>query len=99
VSDSVSVAIGNGCSIFGRIIPLIIAQKFGTINIFALFALTSGVMLFLWTTAKTVQGFLIYEAFYGVASGKLNQPCSWCWLKTLRCIRSISQSRRSVLCA
>lgn len=47
-----------------------IAQKVGTINIFTLFALISGTMLFLWTTAKTVQGFLIYEAFYGIASGE-----------------------------
>jgi hypothetical protein len=46
-----------------------IAQKVGTINIFTLFALISGIMLFLWTTANTVEGFLIYEAFYGVASG------------------------------
>ncbi|KAI9634416.1 major facilitator superfamily domain-containing protein, partial [Dioszegia hungarica] len=68
-ADTNSVAIGNGCSIFGRIIPLIIAQKVGTINMFTLFALISGTMLFLWTTARTVEGFLIYEAFYGVASG------------------------------
>jgi hypothetical protein len=69
------VAIGNGCSIFGRIIPLIIAQKVGTINMFTLFALISGTMLFLWTTARTVEGFLIYEAFYGVASGKSPRSC------------------------
>ena len=65
-----SLAICNGCSILGRIFPLIAAQKVGPINTLILFSFTSAVMLFVWTRATDVPGILTYDAFYGISSGK-----------------------------
>jgi hypothetical protein len=67
-----SLAICNGCSILGRIFPLIAAQKVGPINTLILFSFTSAVMLFVWTRATDIPGILTYDAFYGISSGKLN---------------------------
>jgi hypothetical protein len=64
------VAIGNGSSLFGRIVPLIFAQKVGVLNTLLTFVTSSGIMLFVWTTTRTAVAFLVYEAFYGVASGE-----------------------------
>ncbi|ORY30793.1 major facilitator superfamily domain-containing protein [Naematelia encephala] len=66
---SYSLAIANGCSIVGRILPLIVAQKFGPLNVLTLFAALSAVMLFSWTTARTIPAVLVYDAFYGITCG------------------------------
>jgi hypothetical protein len=65
-----SLAICNGCSILGRIFPLIAAQKVGPINTLITFAFTSAVMLFVWTRATDIPGILTYDAFYGISSGR-----------------------------
>jgi hypothetical protein len=70
-----SLAICNGCSILGRIFPLIAAQKVGPINTLILFSFTSAIMLFVWTRATDIPGILTYDAFYGISSGKLSS--SW----------------------
>jgi hypothetical protein len=67
-----SLAICNGCSILGRIFPLIAAQKVGPINTLILFSFTSAIMLFVWTQATDIPGILTYDAFYGISSGNLN---------------------------
>jgi hypothetical protein len=71
-----SLAIINAASAFGRITPLIAARWVGFINIHATFAITSAIMLFVWTTAKSVPGVLVYDAMYGISSGE----CSRVWL-------------------
>ena len=63
------MAVGNGSSLFGRIVPLIFAQKVGVLNTLLTFLSSSGIMLFVWTMTRTAVSFLVYEAFYGVASG------------------------------
>lgn len=65
-----SLAIINAASAFGRITPLIAARWVGFINIHATFAITSAIMLFVWTTAKSVPGVLVYDAMYGISSGE-----------------------------
>lgn len=69
-ADQPRLAICNGCSIIGRILPLIAAQKVGPINTLITFAFTSAVMLFVWTRATSVPGIMTYDAFYGISSGK-----------------------------
>ncbi|TXT09035.1 hypothetical protein VHUM_02509 [Vanrija humicola] len=62
-------AISNGVSIIGRIVPLIIAQRLGPINVLTTFSGLSSVSQFLWTLASSTTGILVYDAFYGIASG------------------------------
>jgi hypothetical protein len=65
-----SLVIANACSIVGRIVPLLIAQRVGPINILLTAGFTSGIMLFLWTLAKSHSGILAFDAIYGVSSGE-----------------------------
>jgi len=65
-----SLAIINGASGFGRIVPVLAAQWVGFINIHMTFAVCSSIMLFCWTTADSVPGVLAFDATYGVISGE-----------------------------
>jgi hypothetical protein len=65
------LAITNGASLFGRILPLIAAQKLGAINTLIASSTMSGIMLFIWTKAKGTGGILAYGAIYGISSGEL----------------------------
>lgn len=64
-----SLAICNGCSIIGRIVPLIAAQKVGPINTLIVFSFTSAIMLFVWTQSTSIPGIVTFDAFYGISSG------------------------------
>nr|XP_031858011.1 uncharacterized protein CI109_006545 [Kwoniella shandongensis]KAA5525083.1 hypothetical protein CI109_006545 [Kwoniella shandongensis] len=63
-----SLAVINGCSVVGRIAPLLAAQVVGPINVHASFAVISAVMLFVWTKAESVPGIMVFDALYGVSS-------------------------------
>ncbi|KAJ5701215.1 hypothetical protein N7488_008763 [Penicillium malachiteum] len=74
-----TVSIVNGASFFGRIIPGIIADKFGRFNCFIIATLLAGVVAFCWTTVTSVAGLVIWCAAYGFASGgilSLQQACA-----------------------
>lgn len=94
-----SLAISNGCSIVGRIVPLMIAQRVGPINILLTFGITSGVMLFLWTLAKNQSGILAFDALYGISSGEPFPEAASAPALTRRRLRRFSQRRRCVVCA
>ncbi|CAD6589103.1 MAG: hypothetical protein TREMPRED_005267 [Tremellales sp. Tagirdzhanova-0007] len=64
-----SLAISNGCSIFGRIMPLLIAQRIGPLNVAIAAGLFSSIMLFSWTRANSASEILAFDALYGVPSG------------------------------
>lgn len=64
------LAILNGSSIPGRIIPNIIAQKFGVFNTQAFCVLACGVMIFaLFGVNDSVGGLVIFAILYGFFSG------------------------------
>ncbi|KAJ5633209.1 hypothetical protein N7490_009548 [Penicillium lividum] len=74
-----TVSIVNGASFFGRIIPGIIADKFGRFNCCIVSILSASVIAFCWTTVDSVPGLVIWCAAYGFASGgilSLQQACA-----------------------
>ncbi|KAJ6023884.1 hypothetical protein N7540_004681 [Penicillium herquei] len=74
-----TVSIVNGASFFGRIIPGIIADKFGRFNCFIITTLVAGVVALCWTKVNSVAGLVIWCAAYGFASGgilSLQQACA-----------------------
>ncbi|KIY43843.1 MFS general substrate transporter, partial [Fistulina hepatica ATCC 64428] len=64
-----SLSILNACSIIGRVIPNLIAQKVGPINVLLSSCAASSVALYAWLAAKSDAGIIVFNAIYGVLSG------------------------------
>jgi MFS family permease len=65
------LAIINGSSTFGRIIPGILADKLGPLNVFAFSGIATGVMVFCINEPTTNVGIIVYSAFFGFVSGTI----------------------------
>jgi MFS family permease len=63
------LAIMNGSSLFGRVIPGILADKYGAFNVMILSAGTSGVVCMCWTKAQSIASIGVWAAVYGFTSG------------------------------
>ncbi|KAJ3740821.1 major facilitator superfamily domain-containing protein [Lentinula detonsa] len=64
-----SLAILNAGSLFGRILPNVLATMFGPLNLLIGSCTVSSVSLYLWFTATRNAGMLVFEAIYGITSG------------------------------
>lgn len=65
------IAIVNATSTFGRIVPGILADKYGNLNTFAIGGISTGIIVFCMTTATSNAGLIIYAAFFGLGSGTI----------------------------
>lgn len=71
-SDDLSfytVSIVNGASLFGRILPGIVADKYGKFNCCIVATGLAGIIALCWTKATSVAGLVVWSAAYGFASG------------------------------
>lgn len=71
-SDDLSfytVSIVNGASFFGRILPGIVADKYGKFNSCIVATSFAGIIALCWTKATSVAGLVVWSAAYGFASG------------------------------
>ncbi|CAI7579165.1 unnamed protein product [Penicillium bialowiezense] len=64
-----TVSIVNGASFFGRILPGIIADRYGKFNCCILAAVSAGIIALCWTKVTSVAGLVLWSAAYGFASG------------------------------
>ncbi len=64
-------AILNAASTFGRIIPGVLADKYGRLNVYALGGITSGIAIFCMNSATTNAGLIVYSVAIGFASGTI----------------------------
>ncbi|KAJ5871993.1 uncharacterized protein N7529_004346 [Penicillium soppii] len=74
-----TVSIVNGASFFGRILPGIVADKYGKFNCCILATFSAGVIALCWTKVTSVAGLILWSAAYGFASGgilSLQQACA-----------------------
>lgn len=63
------LAITNATSVIGRIVPGILADRFGKLNTYAIGSVSTGVAVFCMITARTNAGLIVYAAFLGLAAG------------------------------
>lgn len=71
-SDNLSfytISIINGASLFGRILPGIVADRYGKFNCCILATGLSGIIALCWTSVTTVAGLVVWSAAYGFSSG------------------------------
>ncbi|KAI1381308.1 MFS general substrate transporter [Hypoxylon crocopeplum] len=63
------LAIINAASTFGRVIPGVLADKFGRLNIFAFGGFVTGITIFCWDKAETTAALVVYSIAIGFSSG------------------------------
>ncbi|KAF4834660.1 Leporins efflux protein lepC [Colletotrichum siamense] len=59
----------NAASFFGRVIPGLIADRYGHFNMCAVATLSAGIVGFCWTAATTLGGLAVWSLAYGFFSG------------------------------
>lgn len=69
-AEQCRLAISNGASFLGRVFPLVAAQRVGVMNVNIVFSFTSSIMLFCWTKATDKVGIIVFDAFFGISSGR-----------------------------
>ncbi|KAM5474592.1 hypothetical protein MauCBS54593_002168 [Microsporum audouinii] len=65
------LAITNASSTFGRIIPGVLANKYGRLNIFALGGVVTGIVIFCMNSAITDPTLIGYSVAFGFVSGTI----------------------------
>jgi len=65
------VALTNGVSIFGRIIPVFFVQRFGAINLLTISVYGCAIMMFTWYGINSTAGFVIFAIIFGFFAGSL----------------------------
>ena len=63
------VSVINGASLFGRVLPGFLADRFGCFNLCSIAVFSSGLIAFCWTKATNVAGLIVWSLAYGFASG------------------------------
>jgi MFS family permease len=65
------LAIINAASTFGRVIPGILADKYGRLNMFAIGGVATGIVVFCLNTTHNNAGLIVYSIFFGFAQGTI----------------------------
>lgn len=65
------LAIINAASTFGRIIPGVLADKYGRLNVFAFGGVSTGITIFCMNSATTNAGLIVYSVIFGFVSGTI----------------------------
>ncbi|KAK5172266.1 uncharacterized protein LTR77_003904 [Saxophila tyrrhenica] len=65
------LAILNAASTFGRIIPGILADKYGRLNMFALGGISTGIIVFCFSSLTNNAGVIVYAIVFGFFSGTI----------------------------
>lgn len=65
------LAIINAASTFGRVIPGLLADKYGRLNMFGAGGVVTGIIVFCMNSAHNNIGLIAYAVFFGFSSGTL----------------------------
>ncbi|KAL2260314.1 hypothetical protein VTK26DRAFT_5712 [Humicola hyalothermophila] len=65
------LAIVNGASTFGRIIPGMLADKYGRLNMFGLGGLVTGIVVLCFNSVTNTAGLVVYSIAFGFMSGMI----------------------------
>ncbi|KAI2783948.1 MFS general substrate transporter [Daldinia loculata] len=63
------LAIINAASTFGRVIPGILADKFGRLNMFAFGAIITSIVIFCWNKTESTAALVVYSIAIGFSTG------------------------------
>lgn len=69
--SSYLAAILNAASFFGRVIPGILADKLGPLNMMFISGLCTGILILVWQAITTNAGIIVFSVLYGFFSGAI----------------------------
>lgn len=69
--SSYLVAILNGASFLGRVIPGILADKLGPLNMMYIAGTCTGILILVWQAITTSAGIIVFSVLYGFFSGAI----------------------------
>lgn len=78
VLASYLLAILNGASLFGRVLPGILADRIGRLNILCAAGLSTGILIFCWPSTTTSASVIVFSALFGFCSGAIISGVSVC---------------------
>ncbi|KAJ5929482.1 hypothetical protein N7454_006432 [Penicillium verhagenii] len=76
--SSYILSILNASSVFGRLLPGVLADKVGRFNTICFFGSSTGILLFCWISVKSNAAIIVFAALFGFFSGaivSLMSPC------------------------
>jgi MFS family permease len=76
--SSYILSILNAASVFGRLLPGVLADKVGRFNTICCFGSSTGILLLCWIAVKSNAAIIVFAALYGFFSGaivSLMSPC------------------------
>ncbi|KAH7103230.1 major facilitator superfamily domain-containing protein, partial [Auriculariales sp. MPI-PUGE-AT-0066] len=73
------VSILNAASVFGRIIPNFLADRFGCLNLLTLVSGCTTALIFVFPVAKSQGGIIVFAILYGFFSGAVISLIPGCW--------------------
>lgn len=65
------LSILNAASTFGRIVPGILADKYGRVNMLAFGGIATGVVIFCMSSVTSNPALIVYAVFFGLSSGTI----------------------------
>ncbi|RGP58952.1 riboflavin transporter mch5 [Fusarium sporotrichioides] len=65
------LAITNAASTFGRIIPGVLADKYGRLNVYSLGGVSTGIVILCMNETKSTAALVVYAAVFGFTSGTI----------------------------
>lgn len=72
------VAVLNGASLLGRVLPGVLADRFGRLNILCAAGLSTGILIFCWPSITTSASVIVFSALFGFCSGAIISGMSVC---------------------
>ena len=87
------VSMVNGASMFGRILPGFLSDKYGHFNIMCIALFCSAAIAMCWTAAESTAGLIVWTLAYGFSSG-VSRPRVSPQHSLSHCIQLIHKSRR-----
>lgn len=73
------VAILNGASFFGRVVPGVMADKIGRFNMLSAMGVSTGILVFCWQAITSNAGIIVFAALYGFCSGAIVSLVTVCF--------------------
>ncbi|RYP58738.1 hypothetical protein DL769_008825 [Monosporascus sp. CRB-8-3] len=83
------LSILNAASTFGRIIPGVLADKWGKINMFGFGGVTTGIVIYCMNAADNNAGLIMYAIFFGFTSGTIISGASAAFSTCLKDARNV----------
>lgn len=87
--SSYLLSILNAASLFGRVIPGIMADRLGRYNVFSTAGISTGILIFCWPRITSNAGIIVFASLFGFCSGAIVSGMTVCFATCTKDPRNI----------